>query len=147
MAANDSVRHLIDAIVACDEQPSEEQMTELRKTLEGKVATMKRRVRHSRTLCVAGIVLFVIGYILLFSMLGRPGQPGNPGQPSLATATAFGLVVVGAILAIFGFVGLFLFHGFGYVWARNDLHDAAIMELSLQVQRLADRIDTPHQNS
>jgi hypothetical protein len=145
MAANDSVRHLIDGIVACDEQPSEEQMTELRKTLSGKVATMKRRVRHSRNLCVAGVLLFVFGYVLLLSMFGR--QPGNPGQPNLVTATAFGLVVVGAILAILGAVGLFLFHGFGYVWARNDLHDAAIMELSLQVERLAQRIDAPTRNS
>jgi hypothetical protein len=145
MAANDSVRHLIDGIVACDEQPSEEQMTELRKTLSEKVASMKRRVRHSRNLCVAGVLLFVIGYVLLLSMFGR--QPGNPGQPSLVTVTAFGLVVVGAILAILGAVGLFLFHGFGYVWARNDLHDAAIMELSLQVERLAQRIDAPTKNS
>jgi hypothetical protein len=147
MAANDSIRNLIDGIVACDEQPSEEQMTELRKSLAGKVATMKRRVRHSRNLCVAGVLLFVIGYVLLLSMVGRAGQPGNPGQPNLVTATGFGLVVVGAILAIFGAVGLFLFHGFGYVWARNDLHDAAIMELSLQVERLAQRIDAPHKNS
>jgi len=81
MAANDSIRNLIDGIVACDEQPSEEQMTELRKTLAGKVATMKHRVRHSRNLCVAGIVLFVIGYVLILSMLGHHNQPGNPGPP------------------------------------------------------------------
>jgi hypothetical protein len=147
MAANDSVRHLIAGIVACDEQPSEEQMSELRKTLAGKVGTMKRRTRHSRNLCVAGVLLFVIGYVLLLSMSGRAGQPGNPGQPGLVTTIAFGLVVVGAILAIIGAVGLFLFHGFGYVWARNDLHDAAIMELSLQVERLAQRIDAPNKNS
>jgi hypothetical protein len=147
MAANDSVRQLINGIVACDDQPSEEQMTELRKTLGGKVATMKRRVRHSRNLCVAGVLLFVIGYVLLLSMLGRAGQPGNPGQPSLVWATGFGLVVVGAILALVGAVGLFLFHGFGYVWARNDLHDAAILELSLQVERLTQRIDAPNKNS
>jgi hypothetical protein len=145
MAANDSVRQLINGIVACDDQPSEEQMTELRKTLGGKVATMKRRVHHSRNLCVAGVLLFVIGYVLLLSMFGR--QPGNPGQPNLVTTIAFSLVVVGAILAIVGAVGLFLFHGFGYVWARNDLHDAAIMELSLQVERLTQRIDAPNKNS
>jgi hypothetical protein len=147
MAANDSVRHLIADIVACDEQPSEEQMSELRKTLAGKVGTMKRRVRHSRNLCVAGVLLFVIGYVFLLSMFGRAGQLGNPGQPSLVTTIAFGLVVVGAILAIVGAVGLFLFHGFGYVWARNDLHDAAIMELSVQIQRLAQRMDAPNKNS
>ena len=62
-------------------------------------------------------------------------------------ATGFGLVVVGVILAIVGAVGLFLFHGFGYVWARNDLHDAAIMELSLEVQRLAQRIDSANKKS
>jgi hypothetical protein len=147
MAANDSVRQLINGIVACDDQPSEEQMTELRKTLEGKVATMKRRVRHSRNLCAAGVLLFVIGYVLVLSTFGHAGQPGNPGQPTVVAATAFCLVVVGAILAIVGAVGLFLFHGFGYVWARNDLHDAAIMELSLQVERLAQRIDAPNKNS
>jgi hypothetical protein len=147
MAANDSVRQLINSIVACDEQPSEEQMTELRKSLEGKVATMKGRVRRSRNLCVAGVLLFVIGYVLVLSTLGRAGQPGNPGQPTVVAATALGLVVVGAILAILGAVGLFLFHGLGYVWARNDMQDAAIMELSHQVQRLAERIDAPHKNS
>jgi hypothetical protein len=147
MAANDSIKNLIDGIVACDEQPSEEQMTELRKTLAGKVATMKGRVRHSRNLCVAGIVLLVLGYVLLLSMLGHHGQPGNPGQPSLVGATGIGLVFLGAILAIFGAVGLFLFHGVGYVWARNDLNDAAIMELSLQVERLAQRIDAPQKSS
>jgi hypothetical protein len=145
MAANESIRNLIDGIVACDEQPNEEQMTELRKTLAEKVVTLKRRVRNSRNLCVAGVLLFVVGYVLLLSMFGR--QPGNPGQPNLVTATAFGLVFLGAILALVGAVGLFLFHGFGYVWARNDLHDAAIMELSLQVERLAQRIDAPNKNS
>lgn len=147
MAANDSVRHLIDGIIACDEQPSEEKMTELRKTLEGKVATMKRRVRRSRNLCAAGVLLFVIGYVLVLSTLGHAGQPGNPGQPTVVAATAIGLLVVGAILAIVGAVGLFLFHGFGYVWARNDLQDAAIMELSLEVQRLAQRIDAANKKS
>ena len=146
MAANDSVRNLIDGIVACDEQPSEEQMTELRKTLAGKVATMKRRVHHSRTVCVAGVLFLVIGYVLLFSMLGRPGQPGNPGQPTFLAATGFIFMWLGTILALFGAIGLFLFHGFGYVWARNDLHDATIMELSVQVQRLAQRIDTLKEN-
>ena len=147
MAANDSVRRLIDGIIACDDQPSEEQMTELRKTLEGKVATMKRRVRRSRNLCAAGVLFFVVGYVLVLSTLGHASQPGNPGQPSLVWATGFGLVVVGVILAIVGAVGLFLFHGFGYVWARNDLHDAAIMELSLEVQRLAQRIDSANKKS
>jgi hypothetical protein len=147
MAANDSVRHLIDGMIACDEQPSEEQMTELRKTLAGKVATMKRRVRHSRNLCAAGVLLFVIGYVLLLSTLGHPAQPGNPGQPNFVTVTAIGLIVVGAILAILGAVVLFLFHGFGYVWARNDLQDAALMELSLEVQRLAQRIDAANEKS
>ena len=147
MAANDSVRQLIDGIVACDEQPSEEQMTELRKTLAGKVATMKRRVHHSRSVCVAGVLFLVIGYVLLLSMVGHPAQPGNPGQPNLVTATGFGLVALGGILTVFGAVGLFLFHGFGYVWARNDLNDAAIMELSLQVQRLAQQIEAPNKNS
>ena len=146
MAANDSVRNLIDSIVACDEQPSEEQMTELRKTLAGKVATMKRRVHHSRTVCVAGVLCFVVGYVLLLSTVGHPAQPGNPGQPTLVAATGFILVAVGAIFTVFGAVGLFLFHGLGYVWARNDLNDAAIMELSLQVQRLAQRMEAPNKN-
>jgi hypothetical protein len=91
--------------------------------------------------------LFVIGYVLLLSVLGHHGQPGNPGQPGLVGATGIGLVFLGAILAIFGAVGLFLFHGVGYVWARNDLHDAAILELSLQVERLAQRIDAPNKSS
>ena len=122
-------------------------MTESRKTLEGKVATMKRQVRCSRNLCAAGVLLFVIGYVLVLSTLGHASQPGNSGQPTVVAATAFGLVVVGAILAIVGAVGLFLFHGFGYVWARNDLHDAAIMELSLEVQRLAQLIDAANKKS
>ena len=52
-----------------------------------------------------------------------------------------------AILAVVGAIGLFLFRGFGYVWARHDLHDAAIMELSLQVHRLAERLDAQSRNS
>jgi hypothetical protein len=142
MAANDSVRHLIDGLIACDEQPSEEQMSELRKTLAAKVGAMMRRVRYSRTVCVVGILLFVVGRF--FPMTPNPV---NPGQPTFLAATGFILMWLGTILALFGAIGLFLFHGFGYVWARNDMQDAALMELTLQVQRLSQQIDAANKKT
>jgi hypothetical protein len=134
MAGNDSVRDLIDKIVACDDQPSEAQMTELCKSLAGKVATMKHRARHSRIALLVGLILFVGGCV--------PILLWGPGHQLFAWLT-----VTGFCVAAVGAVGLFLFHGFGYVVAQNDLHDAAIMELSLQVRRLAERIDAPKQSS
>ncbi len=140
-AKDDSVRDLIDKIVACDDQPSEAQMTELRKSLAGKVATMKQRARHSRIALLAGLISFFAGCV--------PILLGSPGHRFLAwlTVAGFSLAGAGAILVVVGAVGLFLFHGFGYVVTQNDLHDAAIMELSLQVQRLAERIDVLKQSS
>jgi hypothetical protein len=135
MPTNDGVRNVIEKLVACDEQPSEEQMTELRKRLEQKVTRMKRRGRLSQFVCLAAAVLMLLGYatILIAS---------NEQQDiRWLTVTGFSVLVAGALTAVVGCLGLFLFRGFGYVWARNDFQEAAMMELSLQVERLSERVD------
>lgn len=141
MTANDSIRNLIDSILVCDDQPSEEQMTQLRKSLEHKVTTMKHRARFARHSMIAGIVLFALGYAFVAITSG--------GQQNVAwlTRTGIGILIAGAIVIVAGAVGLFMFRGFGYVWARHDLHDAAVMELSLQVQRLAQQIEAFDKNA
>jgi hypothetical protein len=135
MAANDSVRKLIDGIIACDEQPAEDRMSELRKSLQHKVETMKRRARFSQYLCAAAVFLFGLGYIIV-AIAAREHQTIR-----WLAVTGFSVVILGAVLAVAGAVGLFAYRGFGFVWARHDLHDAAIMELSLQVERLSHRVD------
>ena len=142
MAANESVRDLIEGIVVWDEQPSEKRMAEVRQSLAAKVATMKRRARLSRNACVLGALMFLVGCEISVLL-------NNSIHQDLAwlPAASSGVVIVGAILVAVGAVGLVIFQGFGYVWARDDLHDAALMELSLQVQRLAQRMDAREKNA
>jgi len=135
MPTNDAVRDLIDSLVACDEPPSEENMAELRKRLGGKVTRMKQRGRWARYVCLAAVVLMFLGYVLL--AMAASSRP----EIGWLTATGFSALIAGAILVVVGCVGLFRFRGFGYVWARHDFQDAALMELSLQVQRLSERLD------
>ncbi|MDB5338998.1 MAG: hypothetical protein JWN70_4617 [Planctomycetaceae bacterium] len=135
MPANNTIRDLIDGLVACDEQPSEECLMELRKTLELKVTQMKRNGRGSQSVFFAGIVTMALGYAIV--------AIAAAGRQSVAwlLMTGFSALIAGAIVVVIGAIGLFLFRGFGYVWARHDLQDAAMLELSLQVQRLSQRID------
>jgi hypothetical protein len=135
MPAHDAVRDLIDSLVACDEQPSEEKMTELRQRLEKKVKRMTQGGRRSRYVCIAAAVLMAIGYVAI--AIAASARP----EVAWLAAAGFSVLIVGAILAVVGCIGLFLFRGFGYVWARHDLQDAAMMELSLQVHRLSERLD------
>lgn len=141
MPADNKIRDLIDGLVACDEQPNEERMAELRKSLEQTVTKMKQRGRRAQFVCAAAIVLMILGYVIIAIAAG-----GHQTINWLAK-TGFAVLILGAILAVVGAVGLFLFRGFGYVWARHDLHDAAIMELSLQVHRLSERLDALGRNS
>lgn len=137
----DNIRDMIDGLIACDQQPSEERMTEWRQSLERKVTRMKQRGRHSQYVCIAAIVLLALGYLMVAVAAG--------GRQNIdwLTAAGFSVLMVGAILAIIGAIGLFLYRGFGYVWARHDLHDAAIMELSLQLHRLSERLDGQGKNT
>jgi hypothetical protein len=141
MAATESARDLIDRIFACDEQPSEERLTELRKSLAAKVARLIRRARYSRAAAIAGLFLLLAGSV--------PISLGSPDNPRLGWLTLSAQIAeaIGVMLIIGGCVGLVLSRGFAYIWARDDLHDAAIMELSAQVQRLAQQIDTLKKNS
>ena len=141
MPANDHVRDLIEKLVACDEPPSNQRLTEMHKTLEQKVAGMKRRGRYSRFVCLAGIGLMILGFAgMLLAGVDRQ-------EIRWLMLTGFSIVMAGAIAVVAGCVGLFAFRGFGYVWARHDLHDATLMELSLQVQRLSERVDALDRNS
>jgi fatty acid desaturase len=141
MPTNDAVQNLMENLIACDEQPSEEEMTELRQRLEQKVTRMKRRGRHSLYVCLAAAVLMLLGYLsIVISASGRQ-------DVTWLTVPGFSVLIAGAILAIVGCIGLLLFRGFGYVWARHDFQETAIMELSLHVQRLSERVNELSKNS
>jgi hypothetical protein len=135
MPTNDAIRNLIDSLIACDEQPSEEHMAELRKRLEQKVTRMKRYGRRALYICFAAAVLMLIGYAALVI------AAGSREDVFWLRASGTGVLIAGAILAIVGCVGLFLYRGFGFLWARHDFQEVAITELSLQVERLSERLD------
>jgi hypothetical protein len=141
MPADKSTRSVIDDLVTLDQQPTEEQMAMFRRNLGDKVTAMKRGARRSRYFLIGGFVLFAIGYALV-AVAAR-------GQQNIQwlTATGISIVVVGALVAVGGAVGLLINRGFGYVWARQDLHDAGLMELSLQVQRLSQQIERRNEKS
>jgi hypothetical protein len=134
MAAND-VRNLIDSLIACDEQPSEEQMSGLRTSLEQRITTMKARSRYALLVGGSGVLLCVAGYAMVARAAG--GRLNSAWVETLGV----GSLIVGAVLVVVGAMGRLLGGGFGYVWARQDLHDAALVELAVQVDRLAKRID------
>lgn len=135
MTAHDNVRDLLNQLVACDETPSPERMSELHTALEQKVTRMKQRGRYSQFVCIAGIALMILGFAGVL-LSARNGQ-----EIRWLTLTGSSLLIAGAVVVVAGCVGLFTFRGFGYVWARHDLHDATLMELSLQVQRLSEQLD------
>ncbi|QDT52063.1 hypothetical protein Pan44_00710 [Caulifigura coniformis] len=135
MTANDNVRDLIHKLVASDDPPSEQRMSELHTALEQKVTSMKQRGRYSQLVCVAGIALMILGFAGVL-LAARSSQ-----EIRWLTLTSSSILIAGAVVVVAGCVGLFTFRGFGYVWARHDLHDATMMELSLQVQRLSERVD------
>lgn len=141
MSAHENVRDLIDKLVACDAPPSAARMSELHQSLEQKVTRMKQRGRYSQLVFFAGIVLMVLGVVGIFLAAGD-GQ-----EIRWLTLTSFSVLIGGAITVVVGCIGLFAFRGFGYAWARHDLHDATLMDLSLQVQRLAERLDALGKNS
>lgn len=140
MPTNDGVQNLIESLVACDQQPSDEEMTELRKLLEQKVARMKRRGRYSMYVCLAATVLMLLGYVSIMIAV-RDRQ-----DITWLARAGFSVVIVGAILAVVRCIGLLLYRGFGYVWARHDFQETAIMELSLNVQRLTERVNEMSKN-
>jgi hypothetical protein len=135
MPAND-VRNLIDSLIACDGQPSEEQMSRLRRGIEQRITTMKARSRYALLIAGAGVLLCVAGYAMV--ALAASGHLNGAWLEALGT----GGLIVGAVLMVVGAIGRLLGGGgFGYVWARQDLHDAALLDLSVRVDRLAERID------
>ena len=135
MPTNDAIRNLIDSLIACDEQLSEEHMSELRKRLEQKVTRMKRYGRRALYLCLAAAILMFLGYAVLLIA-------ANSRQDIFwLRVSGSGVLIAGAILAVIGCIGLFLFRGFGFVWARHDFQEAAITELSLQVEQLSEKLD------
>jgi hypothetical protein len=133
MADYDSVRQLIDRIVAAADPPSEETMSQVRRSLQEKVTSMKNRGRRSRAVFMIALAVLGLGFLLAFV-----GDSRN--ADSLTTAGVV-LAIVGGITAIVGAIGMVLNQGFGYVWARNDLHDAAIMELSVKLDELSRKLD------
>ena len=136
MSANSTIRDLIDGLIACDEQPSDERLMEVRKTLEQRVMKMNRKGRISLYIFFAGIAAMVLAIAAILASGDVDQRIMWLAQTGIITSYA------GTILIVIGAIGLLRFRGFGYVWARHDLHDTAIMELSLQVQRLSQRIDT-----
>ncbi len=135
MSAHNPIQALIDGLVACDEQPSDERLTELRHALGNKVSRIKQRGRGSIYLFFAGIVVLAIGFVMLL-IASAPYH-----QIVWLTRTGFGVAIAGAVLTILGSIGLLIYRGFGYVWARHDFHDAAFMELSMQVRQLSQQLD------
>lgn len=135
MTASRLIGRFVAELIACDQQPSTERLTEFRQALEHKVTGMKNKGRGAQWVCLVGVVVMLLGLVVTIIASGR--------QPSIhwLTVTGFSLAVGGAIVIVVGSVGLFLYRGFGYVWARHDLQEAAIWELSAQVQRLSQQID------
>lgn len=140
MPTNDAIRDLVDNLVACDEQPSEEKMAELRKCLGEKVTRMNQRGRRSRYVCITAAILMFFGYIIIAI------AASSRHEIAWLTVSGISILITGAILMVVGCVGLFCFRGFGYAWARHDFQDAALMELSLQVHRLSERVDELSKN-
>jgi len=141
MTANDNARDLIHRLVACDEAPNDQRLSELHAALEHKVTNMKQRASYSQFVCIAGIALMILGFAgVLFAARKDP-------EIRWLTLTGFSILIGGAVGVVAGCVGLFTNRGFGYVWARHDLHDATLMELSLQVQRLSERLDAMSKRS
>ena len=102
---------------------------------------MRRRGRQSQYVCLAAAVLMLIGYVAIVI--------GVSGGEHLAwlTTTGLGVLIAGAILAVIGCIGLLLYRGFGYVWARHDFQETAITELSLRVQQLSERLNQRSRDS
>lgn len=135
MHGNDSIERMIDQMIASDEQPSEKLMAEMRKRLQHKVVQMKRRGHYALYLCLVAVVVMLLGFVVIVIAVN--------GQQDLTwlARLGFGTVIIGAVLALFGCLGLLMFRGFGFVWARHDFQEAAISELSLQVERLSEQLD------
>jgi hypothetical protein len=126
---------LIDGLVACDDPPSEARLTELRQALERKVTWMKRGGRLANFAFFGGIAVMALG----FGIMLLAGETRPPIR--WLSMTGFGITAFGAALVVAASVALFVFRGFGYVWARHDLQDAALLELSAQIQRLSERLE------
>jgi hypothetical protein len=141
MPGHDPVRELMNGLIACDDQPDEERMMELRKALEHKVLGMKRNGRLAQYVFFAGIAAVALGVALI--VVADDGYQGI----TWLLRTGFAILITGAVTIVSGAIGLFVFRGFGYVWARHDLHDAAILELASQVQRISQRIDASEKSN
>ena len=135
MRENNDVDQMIDQLIAADGQPSEEEMSELRKRLRQKVVQMTHRGRYAVYVCLGGASLMLLGYVAV--VIAASGSQDNTWWAQLG----FGTLVAGAVVVIGGCVGLLAFRGFGFVWARHDFQEAAIAELSLQVERLSEKLD------
>lgn len=134
-------RELVDRLVACDEQPSEAEMTQLRKGLQQKVIRMKQKGRRALYCCLAAGLVMGLGFCLI--LLANSGHQ----EITWLAKTGFITTVAGAVLVFVGCVGLLRYRGFGYVWAQHDYQEAAILELSLQMERVFEKLDKLSTNS
>lgn len=135
MSNDKMMRDLIGGLIACDDQPPAECLTELRESLGRKVAGMKTKGRYAGRVLMAGLAGAALGLALILAA-------NSPFQGALWLLRAgFCVLIAGVVVFFIGAMSRASSLGIGYVWARHDLHDAAIMELSLQVQRLTQRID------
>ena len=135
MPASNPVHDLISGLIACDEQPTDERLTELRKTLQQKAIKMNRKGRISQYIFVAGMLAMALGFAVILVAV-----EGHQRDTWLSWA-GFSVFLGGALIVVVGAIGLLCFRGFGYACARHDLIDAEIMELSVQVQRLSQKVD------
>jgi hypothetical protein len=135
MSSPDAARNLIDRIIACDDQPQPAELSELRGRLRSKVLRMKGRGHFALLVCLLAAIVIAVGVALVGFAVSAPHEI------RWLTWTGFGFVVVGAILEVAACVGLLVYRGFGFVWARNDYQETAILDLTLQVQRLAEQVE------
>ena len=135
MPNNNTIRDMIDSLIACDDQPSEARLGEVRKALEQKVGNMKKKGDMMQRFIVIGLALMLLGIatcLVAYHFFSDADWLWRLGFSLLGGG--WGTVVISAIIRA-------RYHGLDYVWARDDLHEAAMMDLSLQVQQLAQRID------
>lgn len=135
MPNNKAIRDMIDSLIACDDQPNEARLGELRKALEHKVGDMKKKGQSMQRVMKSGLALMLFGVVL--SLIAYDFVP----NATWLLKTGIGVVVAGWGVVMIGAIIRARYLGLDYVWARHDLHDAVIMDLSMQVQKLSQRVD------
>lgn len=99
---------------------------ELRRNLGRNVAAVKGRGRISRNAFAAGVALVIMGYVMIAIATSL--------QFAVLSFAGLGIVHLGSGFALVGVFGILLFRVFGYVWIREELHDAAMIELCRQAR-------------